>query len=263
MREISIGDVSLNVFEQGQGQPLLFVHGFPLDHTMWSEQLDSFAKDYRVIAPDLRGFGGSSVTPGVVTMEQMADDLSRLLDQLSISQRVLFCGLSMGGYIAWQFWQRHRDRLSALILCDTRAVADPEEVARGRLQLAEKVLSHGSSVAAESMLPRLFAKATAELRPELVETTKQVMLKTHPQAVAATLRGMAQRRDFTAQLGEIATRTLVICGEHDEISRAEEMHGIAEAMPNAQFQKIPQAGHLAPLENPVAVNAAIRTFLAS
>src|SRR5688572_20983782 len=112
MAMIQVGDIRLNVIEKGRGTPLLLVHGYPLDHSMWRGQIDGFADEFRVIAPDLRGFGLSDVTPGTVTMEQMADDLAALLDALAIQGPVVFCGLSMGGYVAWQFALRHRARLA-------------------------------------------------------------------------------------------------------------------------------------------------------
>ncbi|MEX2025908.1 MAG: alpha/beta fold hydrolase, partial [Pirellulaceae bacterium] len=108
MARITFGDISLTVTERGARVPLLLIHGFPLDHTMWSAQIDALARQNRVIAPDLRGFGGSDVTPGTVTMAQYADDLAQLLDAMQVREPVVFCGLSMGGYVAWQFWARHR-----------------------------------------------------------------------------------------------------------------------------------------------------------
>src|SRR5438477_10780764 len=130
---LEVQNVRFNVIDRGRGTPLVLVHGYPLDHSMWQGQIEGLSDMCRVIAPDLRGFGKSSVTPGVVTMEQMADDVAALLDELSITERIIFCGLSMGGYVAWQFAFRHRPRLAKLILCDTRAVADSLEVASGRL----------------------------------------------------------------------------------------------------------------------------------
>src|SRR6187401_144521 len=125
--KVSLGDLHLNVVEQGSGRPLLLVHGFPLDNSMWSEQIADLSKDFRVIAPDLRGFGQSEVSRGTVTMQQFADDLAKLLDAMGVKEPVAFCGLSMGGYIAWQFVARHRKKLGALIIADSRAVADNEK----------------------------------------------------------------------------------------------------------------------------------------
>jgi pimeloyl-ACP methyl ester carboxylesterase len=262
MAIIKIGDIQLNVIERGNGVPLLLVHGYPLDHSMWRGQLDGLANSCRLIAPDLRGFGESSVTPGTVTMAQMADDLAGLLDALAIRDPIVFCGLSMGGYVAWQFALRHRARLNKLILCDTRAIADSKEVAAGRLKTAERVLVEGSSVAADALVPKLFAPGTYSKQPEIVDQTRQVVLRTSAAGIAAALRGMAERSDVTDRLGEIDVPALLMGGRHDGISPPDEMRGIAGRMRKARFVEIADAGHMAPLEQPGAVNAAIREFLA-
>jgi 3-oxoadipate enol-lactonase len=262
MHLVQAGPVRLNVVERGAGTPLVLVHGYPLDHTMWQGQIDGLADVCRVIAIDLRGFGKSDVTGGTVTMQQMADDVAALLDALGIHQPVVFCGLSMGGYVAWQFALRHRSRLSRLVLCDTRAVADAPDAAEGRRKTAEKVLAEGASVAADALLPKLFAPATQKAQPPIVEATRQVIHATSPEGIAAALRGMAERPDVTGQLASIDVPALLICGEHDAISPADEMRQIAAALPSGRFVLIPDAGHMAPLEQPQAVNKAIRDFLA-
>jgi 3-oxoadipate enol-lactonase len=261
MALIPINGIRLNVAERGGGTPLLLVHGYPLDHSMWRGQIEGLADVCRVIAPDLRGFGASSVTPGTVTMQQFADDLVGLLDALKIKEPVVFCGLSMGGYVAWQFALRHRSRLAKLILCDTRAVADTPDAAAGRRKTAKEVLTKGAAVAAEAMLPKLFAPATSAQQPQVVEATRQVILRTSPEGIAAALRGMAERPDVTSLLTQIDVPSVLICGQHDEISPPAEMRQIAAQLPRARFVEIPDAGHLAPLEQPAAVNAAIREFL--
>jgi 3-oxoadipate enol-lactonase len=259
MRRVSIGEVELNVVERGTGEPLLLVHGFPLDHSMWQGQIDGLSNKYRVLAPDMRGFGKSDVTSGTVTMEQLAGDLALLLDKLGVAEPVNFCGLSMGGYVAWQFAARHRTRLKRLIVCDTRAVADSKETAEGREKSAQKALAEGAKVVADAMLPKLFHTDGSE--QPYREATYQVMLSTNPQGVAAALRGMAKRPDVTQRLNEIDVPTLVICGEHDVISPPAEMRAIAEGIPGSRYVEIKDAGHMAPLEKPAAVNAAIETFL--
>ena len=258
---INCGGVHLNVVEQGQGTPLLLVHGYPLDHAMWRGQLEGLAGQCRVIAPDLRGFGASDVTAGTVTMEQMADDMAALLDALGVREPVVFCGLSMGGYVGWQFAARHAQRLAKLILCDTRALADTAEAAAGRHKTAEKVLAAGAGIAAEGIIPKLFAAATYEERPQIVEATRHVILRTNPEGIAAALRGMAAREDFTARLSSIEVPSLVLCGEHDAISPPAEMRQFSEQMSRAKFLVISGAGHMAPFEQPAAVNAAIQEFL--
>lgn len=263
MRKINVHGVEYHVADQGSGPPILFVHGFPLDHTMWRPQLDVFSDSYRTIAPDLRGFGGSGVTPGTVTMEQFADDLIALLDAMQVMEPITFCGLSMGGYIAWQFARKQPQRLKALILCDTRAVADTPEAAENRHKLAASVLEHGPEVVAKAMLPKLFASKTGEPHPTTVDSLREVMLRTNPEGIAAALRGMAQRPDVTDLLPSIRCPALALVGEEDQISPPDEMQKIADALPNARFRTIPHAGHMAPVENPEAVNAAIREFLQS
>ncbi len=261
MSVIQAGNVRLNVVERGRGTPVVLVHGYPLDHSMWRGQIEGLADVGRVIAPDLRGFGASDVTAGTVTMEQMADDVAALLDGLKINEPIIFCGLSMGGYVAWQFALRHRSRLAKLIQCDTRAVADSTEAAAGRRKTAEKVLAEGATVAAEALIPKLFAPATYQQQPQVVEETRQVILRTKPEGIAAALRGMAERPDVTAQLSKIDVPALLIGGEHDGISPPSEMRQIAAQMPRAKFVEIAGAGHMSPLEQPEAVNAAITDFL--
>lgn len=262
---ISIGGCHLHVAMAGSGSPVvLFVHGFPLDHSMWSGQLDGLASVGRLIAPDLRGFGrsGGAGEP-VVRMEQLADDLARLLDAMKIDQPVVLCGLSMGGYVAFQFWARHHERLAALILCDTRAGADTAEGVQGRLRSAEEVLRQGTRDFTETMLSKLFAPTTFQQNPELTEATQNVMRSTAPESIAAALRGMAERPDFTPLLPKIDVPTLVICGEQDGISPPDEMQAIARGIPPAQYVEIAGAGHLAPLEKSREVNAAIEPFVQS
>jgi pimeloyl-ACP methyl ester carboxylesterase len=261
MKTVKLRDATLSIADVGSGPTLLLVHGFPLDHSMWRHQLESLGDKYRVIAPDLRGFGASTGATDTITMDQLADDLADLLDGLDIAEPVTFCGLSMGGYVAWQFWQRHASRLDRLILCDTRAVADTDEAARGRSDMAQRVLSEGATIVAEAMLPKLFAETTIRERADIVEATRRVMQATAPVTVAGALRGMAQRPDMTSELPNVDVPTLVMCGEYDVISTVDEMRSIADALPNANFVEVSGSGHMSPLEDPITVNAAIRSFL--
>jgi 3-oxoadipate enol-lactonase len=261
IQRVNIGEISLGVDVSGNGPPLLLVHGFPLDHSMWQAQIAEFATTHRVIAPDLRGFGLSDASGETVTMEQFADDLAALLGGLSVTEPVVFCGLSMGGYVAWQFFARHRAQLSKLILCDTRAAADSPEAAQARLATAAKVLGEGAQAVANSMPAKLFAPAAIDEQPNVVAATRQVMLNTRPQAIAAALRGMAERADFRERLATIDVPTLVVCGTFDSIVPLAEMRDIAAQIPHAQFAEIPAAGHMSPLEQPAAVNEVMRKFM--
>jgi len=260
MPRVKVHESELHYVEAGRGTPLLLVHGYPLDHMMWQGQLEGLADRYRVIAADLRGFGQSGVTPGLATMPRLADDLAELLTAIGVHEPVVFCGLSMGGYVGWQFALRHRERLAKLIQCDTRAVADNAETAAGRNSLADRVQKEGSAFVAETMLPKLFAPATLEAKAPCVEATRQVILRTSPQGIAAASRGMAQRPDMTGKLAQFDLPALLICGQHDAISPPAEMRGIAAQMPQARFVEIAGAGHMSPLEKPAEVNAAIREF---
>ncbi len=260
MKTFSINGTNLSFVDSGKGTPLLLVHGFPLDHSMWNGQIETLSARHRVIAPDLRGFGQSGVSDGMVTMEQFADDLAALIDFLGIDQAVL-CGLSMGGYIALEFWRKYVKRLRALILCDTRAVNDTPESAANRFVVAEKVLREGSNTVADTMIPKLFAPITLQNQPHLIDSIRRVIGRTDPRGIAAAARGMAQRTDFTAELSRIGCPAFVIVGQSDAISPVAEMQAISKAVPNAEFQIIPQAGHMAPLEQPQAVNAAIERFI--
>jgi 3-oxoadipate enol-lactonase len=263
MPAIPLNDTTFAYHDSGRGVPLLFVHGFPLDRTMWNAQIAALSGRYRVIAPDLRGFGESGVTEGVVTMEQMADDLAALMDALPIAEPVVLCGLSMGGYIAFEFWRRHAAKLKALILCDTRAAADKPEAAANRLAMAGRVLGEGPRPLVESMLSKLFSPRTYANRPRLVEEIESVMMRTDPRGIAAVARGMADRRDFTADLKGIRCPTLLVVGADDALSPPAEMQALSAAIPLAQFHVVPTAGHLAPYEQPTIANAVIESFVAS
>jgi pimeloyl-ACP methyl ester carboxylesterase len=244
---------------------LLLVHGFPLDHTMWRPQIDYFNSRGRVIAPDLRGFGDSSnaaaQADSAISMGTYADDLNALLDTLEVNRPIVFCGLSMGGYIAWQFCAKHAARLAALVVCDTRSIADTPQAVAGRMELTKRVLAEGIEPVKAAMMPKFFGQETLAKQLPCIADTAAAIERASPAGVAAALGAMAGRPDMTASLREIRVPTLVVVGEHDVISPVEEMRGIAERIPGAEFVVIPGAGHMSPLENPAAFNAALERFL--
>lgn len=267
MKTVLVDGIELALVDRGSGPPVVLVHGFPLDHTMWDAQIDALAPSYRVIGPDLRGFGKSrldesALPPGAtLTMERLADDLAGLLDALGIDEPVAICGLSMGGYIAFEFYRKYRSRLSKLALLDTRAENDTVEMAAGRREMQQRVLCEGPGPLVETMMPRLFAEATTVEQSEIVERLRRVMLGNEPNAIAAGLLGMAERANMTAMLETIDCPTLVLVGELDAISPADEMRSIAEAIPNARFERIAESGHMSTMEKPAEVNAALLEFL--
>jgi len=260
MKQLDINGTTLSVADEGEGHPVLLVHGFPLSHAMWSAQIKALTPAFRMIAPDLRGFGANDAVEGTLSMEQLADDLAAILDALEIDQPITYCGLSMGGYIACDFLRKHADRLQSLILCDTRAGADSEEGIRNRHKLAETVMTHGSEACSRIMLPNLFAENSDAA---LVKALRSIINVTAPSTIAAALMGMATRPDSTDMLPSIKVPTLIIVGEHDNISTASEMRSMSEAIPNCIFKEIADAGHMAPMEQPSDVNNAIVAFLQS
>jgi 3-oxoadipate enol-lactonase len=261
MKRVFARELRFGVVDQGQGSPLVFVHGFPLNHSMWNRQIPVFAAQHRVIVPDLRGFGESVDTEGTVSMEDFADDLAAILDDLRVAEPVVLCGLSMGGYIALQFVRKYRQRLRGLVFCDTRASADVPEVVENRLRIAKLVIESGTQPVAEAMLPKAFSPKTYSDRPEVVEALRAMMISSDPTGVAAASRGMAVRPDMTQLLPSIDLPTLVVVGADDVLTPVDEMRRMAEAIPRARFHIIPDAGHLTPLENPSVFNARLASFV--
>ena len=260
-----VGDITMASVDEGVGVPLVLVHGFPLDHSMWDHQVEHLAGEVRVIAPDLRGYGESElgdVDPvNGVSMEQYADDLNALLDGLGVTEPIVLAGFSMGGYVLWQFLNLHAHRVRAVILCDTRAGADDDAARATRLKMADHINEWGAEKVAEMMTPKLFAKRTIDERPEIVAETVRVITSANPAAIAAAQRGMAARPDSTGLLSQIIAPTQVIVGEEDAISTHAEMEFIAGQIPGACFQSISDAGHMAPVEQPEAVTDCLRHFL--
>ncbi|QDU54866.1 alpha/beta fold hydrolase [Aeoliella mucimassa] len=257
---------TLHTYDQGSGPPVLFVHGFPLNHQMWRCQLDALASDYRVIAPDLRGFGKSDIasisSKTGVEMSEFADDLALLLDRLEVAEPVTLVGFSMGGYIGWQFFKQYRQRLAAMVLCDTKAAADTPQAREIRYRMAEGVEGWGSSHVAMLMTSKLFGPQTLASNQPLVDEVTEMISSTNPVTIAAAQRGMAHRDDSTDLLPTLDLPTLYLCGRDDQISPPDEMQAMADATPGATYVEIPSAGHMSPMENPTAVNEALRSFLA-
>jgi 3-oxoadipate enol-lactonase len=270
LKQVPVGGGSLSVFDAGRGTPVLFVHGFPLDATMWRAQLEAFAADYRVIAPDLRGFGASAAAfPAVASIEQVrpltmeghADDLADMVDAMEIHEPIVFCGLSMGGYVGWQFLRKFPERVHALIACDTRSGADNAMGAEVRRKMAAQVMDRGSTMVAEQMPTKLFAPRTMTERLSVVDAVKHMILNTPATTIAAAQLGMAERPDVGGWLHTIRVPTLMICGEHDALTTVDTMKADAERVPGARLVIIPDAGHMAPMELPGPVNAAMGEFL--
>jgi 3-oxoadipate enol-lactonase len=260
VQRLTVNGVSLAVEVRGRGPALLFVHGYPLDRTMWAAQLAAF-DGYQRIAPDLRGFGLSDAPDLGYSMPTYADDLAALLDALQVDDVVLVA-LSMGGYVAFEFLRRHRERVRALVLMDTRAEADTAEGRRGRDQAASLAREQGARAIAEQMLPRLLAPATLEAMPQVVEHVRGMMQRAPVPGIAGALAAMRDRHDATLLLSAIdGMPALVLVGEHDTVTPVEQARFIADTLPDGHLEVIPGAGHMPPMEAPQLVNAAIERFL--
>jgi pimeloyl-ACP methyl ester carboxylesterase len=244
---------------RGEGPAVLLLHAFPLGLFMWDAQVEALCATHRVVRFDARGFGGSAVGDGPLTMERIADDGAFLLDHLGIEKAVVG-GCSMGGYAAFAFVRRHPQQLAGLVLQDTRAGADTAEAKANRSTLAAKVLAEGASAAAEAFLPKLVGETTHRERPALVAGLRERILATSPLGVANALHGLGARADSRETLPTIAVPTLVLVGSEDVLTPASEAATMAAAIPRARLDVIPGAGHLANLEDPAAVNGALRAF---
>jgi len=251
------------VVDHGEGHPLLLVHGFPLDHTMWQHQIADLSSDYRVLAVDLPGFGKSEPIEAPVSIHDFADALAAMLDNLQIEQPVTFCGLSMGGYIGWQFLKRHPEKVHSLIACDTRTANDDDRTARGRRLMAQQVIKDGSQSVAAGMTLKICGETTQERNPAVIQHVTAMICATDPHSIAAGQLAMSEREDATPVLDASKIPTLFAVGMEDTITSPDEMKSLASGVSTSRFVEIPHAGHLAPLENPVAFNTAVKSFLES
>ena len=242
--------------------PLLLIHGFPLDRTLWAEQVRGLSKVARVIAPDLRGFGESDMPSGAVTMETYADDLHGLLDALGIESAVI-AGLSMGGYIALALHRRAPARVRGLILADTKAGPDSPEAKSGRDDLIVLARKAGSGAIGDKMLPKMLAPRTVLERPEVATIVRAMMARQPVAGVIAALEAMRDRPDSTPALSQITAPTLIVTGAEDTLIPAREGEAMRQAIHGARLVSIPGAAHLANLDQPDAFNEAVRLFLKS
>jgi pimeloyl-ACP methyl ester carboxylesterase len=256
--ETNLNGIRVRYEDGGAGPALLLLHAFPLSGSMWRGQAERLRERYRVVAPDLRGFGGSDAPPGPLTMDQQADDAAALLEQLGI-ERAAVVGLSMGGYIAFALWRRHPDKVAALALADTKAGADNEEGKAGREANARLAEEQGAGAIADKLIPNLVAAGASQaLRDEL----RALITANSTDGIAGALRGMAQRPDSTPDLAGITVPTLVIVGAQDALTPPEEARKIAAGVTGpSTLVELPDVGHLSNMEAPEAFGAALEEFL--
>ena len=261
MTELQSAAGSLYYEEAGSGPPLLLIHGFPLSGGIWNRQLAGLAGTFRVIAPDLRGFGRSTPADLPYSMDLYADDTILLMDHLGIAAAAV-CGMSMGGYVLLNLLERYPDRVNTACFMVTKAGADDAEGRTRRTALAEEILKSGSKAAAEAFSRILFAPGSAAKNPEMVMQIHGMMLEASPEGLVSGLLAMRDRPDYSQRLGEFKVRSLVIGAAEDMAIPGEESKKLAAGLHDAMLCMIPEAGHMVMLEQPEAVNRAIAEFLA-
>jgi len=261
---------------KGSGPALVFLHGYPFDRSMWRDQVDGLTTGgFRVIAPDLRGFGESVAQTSVcesseldhrlkpvplTTMADMARDVAAVMDDLKIESTAI-CGLSMGGYVAFEFAHLFPARVKALVLAGTRAPADNEQERQGRLQQVEQMLTNGMTGIAEASLPKLLAARTHAEKPDVVARVREMIVRASPFAAAAAQLGMAARRDYSEDLANIKAPTLVVVGRDDAIRPVHDAEFMHKGIRNSRLEIIEDAAHMTNMEQPEVFNRMLTEFL--
>jgi len=255
-----INDLSVYVSGNNESKTILFVHGFPFDHTMWQTQVDEFSKDYKCVTYDIRGLGESPAGEGQFTTESFVDDLEIILDELKLNRPIL-CGLSMGGYISLRAVERIQEKFSAAILCDTRSEADNNEGKLKRAAGIKRINKEGLAPFVKDFITNCFGDDFKQNRKEALQNIIEKSSQFNPVGVKGGLFAMLSRSDTTTSLGKINIPTLIICGEQDTLTPPPVMKEMFHKINKAEFVEIPKAGHMTPIENPQAVNKTIRDFL--
>ena len=259
-QQIKSGDAEIHYWTLGDGPPVILLHPFPVNHEFWLPAAGPLTSRYRLILPDLRGHGASGVGEGPATMEKHAADIRNLMDDADIGRAPLI-GVSIGGYLMFEFWRRYPGRVAALGLCNTKAPGDNAEARNGRLQAADDVLERGTEPFFESMIQNVLARTTREARPDLIDGVMRMMRQMSPDDVALVQRGMAERPDSVETLKTINVPTLLLTGDEDMMTGANEAEFMRQRISGSEMRVIPQAGHYSPWEQPEQVARLLRQFL--
>jgi 3-oxoadipate enol-lactonase len=243
----------------GTGLPIVFIHAFPLNRTMWAPQASALLERCRCITVDLRGFGESKVQ-GPWSMDQYADDVVGMLDHLHV-ERAVVAGCSLGGYVAFSVWRRHAHRVRALVLADTKATADTEEIRERRRSLIATARAQGSTAVANLQIASLIGKTSREKQPDTYDAVHRMIAQAPTEGIVGALEAMMQREDSTGTLATITVPTLVVVGDEDVPTPVKDARAMADAIPGSQLEIIANAGHLANLERPAAFNHLLTEFV--
>jgi pimeloyl-ACP methyl ester carboxylesterase len=255
---------SVRYLEAGSGTPLVLLHAFPLHANQWLPQIDRPPHGWRIIAPDLRGWGPGAASTFTVpdTIDGHADDVLELLAHLDID-RAIVGGLSMGGYVTLALVAKAPARVAGLVLADTRAAADTPEGRAKREQTIARVATEGPQAVARDLAAGLVGATTRAEQPDLVDVLHDYAATATADGLTSTIRALRDRPDRTALLGSIACPTLVICGSEDTVTPPAESEALHAAIPGSRLVVVPRAGHLSNLEQPAAFNAALQAWAAS
>jgi 3-oxoadipate enol-lactonase len=251
---------NLAIFVKGdpQNTPIIFIHGFPFDHNMWNNQTEELSNEYFCVSYDIRGLGESPAGDGQFTMEMFVDDLIRTVNELKLETPII-CGLSMGGYIALRTVEKYENKFGAIILCDTKSAADNNDAKIKRAEGIKKINEFGVDKFVNEFVPNCFAEES--LSKVFYKKTLNRSLDFSAIGVKGCLLAMAGRTETTGYLYKIKIPTMIVCGEKDKLSPPQTMKEMADAISGCEFQIIPGAGHISPLENPLVVNKVIKDFL--
>ncbi|MFJ4428980.1 alpha/beta fold hydrolase [Streptomyces bobili] len=261
MATIEINGITIGYNDEGDGSPLVLIHGHPFDKSMWSPQFKEFAGSrWRLLAPDLRGYGISSVVPGKTLLRTFAEDIASFLDAMELD-RVILGGLSMGGQIVMEFCRLFPDRVLGLVLADTFAAAETPEGKQIRNDTADRLLREGMAGYAEEVLDKMVAPRTIEARPTVAEHVRRMMRDTPAAGAAAALRGRAERPDYRKLLTQITVPSLIVVGQNDEYTPVADALDMHERVKGSTLAIIQGAAHMPNLEQPEAFNAALCEFL--
>jgi pimeloyl-ACP methyl ester carboxylesterase len=241
--------------------PVLLIHGYPLNNMLWDLQIGDLSDIARMIAPDLRGHGMTDPTEPPYSVGMFADDCAALLDQLGINVPIVVAGLSMGGYVAFEFCRRYPERVAGLLLTATWAGDDSPETKEARDKAASTAIAEGVGPIVEGMVPKLLAPENYEAQPDLVDFTREMMMETSVEGVVGALAAMRDRPDSRPDLPALDVPTLIVHGAEDQLIPLAEAEAMAAALPQAKLVVVPGAGHLPNLENPEVYNDAVREFL--
>jgi len=259
---INCGDAEIFYWTVGDGPPVVLLHPFPAHHEFWLPVAEQLGARYRVILPDLRGHGDSGVGAGPATMDKHATDLASVMDDADVGRAPLI-GVSIGGYVLFEFWRKFRGRVAALGLCNTKAPADNPDARAARLQAAADVLERGVEPFFVTMIPRLLGKTTRDTRPDLVDGALRMMRKMSPEDIAQVQRGMAERPDSVETLKTINVPTLIVTGNDDILTGVNEAGLMRMHIAGSQMRVIPNAGHYSPWEQSDEVARLLRQFLSA